>query len=384
MKIVVAPDSFKGSSSSIEVCRALSSGLRRILPSAGIVGIPVADGGEGTVDAVITAAGGEKISTTVTGPAGNPVKASFGVLPNDRAVIEMAAASGLTLVPPGKRNPLVTTTFGTGELIKAALDSGSREILIGIGGSATNDAGIGMAQALGVSFRDEAGREAGFGGGELAKIERIDLSGADPRLRECRITIACDVTNPLYGPDGAACVYAKQKGATPGMIRILDDGLRHFASVLHSALQRDISAIPGTGAAGGLGAGLVAFCGGVLSSGIDAVLDLVRFDSYLAGTDLVITGEGRLDGQSLFGKVPVGVARRAKRHGIPVVAIVGDIGPNFENVYSAGISAVVSTVNRAMPLREAIRESLPLLEETAERVARLLSIGMNFKRNDES
>ena len=295
-----------------------------------------------------------------------------------RAVIEMAAASGLPLVPDDKRNPLVTTTYGTGQLIKAALDAGCREVLIGIGGSATNDGGMGMAQALGVSFRDAAGRELGAGGAELDRLADIDVSGLDPRVGEARITVACDVDNPLCGERGASAIYGPQKGATPEMIRRLDAALRSFAGVVKRRLGKDVIDVPGAGAAGGLGAGLMVFAGGKLTAGINAILDIVRFDELLGGVDLVITGEGKLDAQTAFGKVPVGVARRVKPHGIPVVAIAGDIGKGSEAVYAMGISAVVSTVDRAMPLAEALAESRRALEDCGERVMRLLSVGIDL------
>jgi glycerate kinase len=380
MKIVIAPDSFKGTNTALNVARALERGIRRAAPDVETVIVPIADGGEGTVEAADAAAGGRYRDVEVTGPLGERRTARLGILSGGRAVIEMAAASGLPLVPEDRRNPLVTTTYGTGELIKAALDAGSRELLIGIGGSATNDGGMGMAQALGASFRDASGRELGFGGGELERLADLDVSRLDPRLSETSVVVACDVDNPLCGERGASAVYGPQKGATPEMIRRLDAGLRLFAEVIRGKLGKDVLDAPGSGAAGGLGAGLMVFAGGRLTAGIDAILDIVRFEEILSGADLVITGEGRLDAQTAYGKVPVGVARRVKPHAVPVVAVAGDIGQGARAVYDMGIRAVVSTVDRAMPLAEALAESTRALEDAGERVMRLLQVGMEMSR----
>jgi glycerate kinase len=378
MKVIIAPDSYKGTNTSINVAKAIERGFRRVAPDIGVHNVPIADGGEGTVEAVVQGAGGEYREVEVTGPLGEQVRARFGLLPGGRAVIEMAAASGLPLVPPEGRDPRKTTTFGTGQLIKAALEAGAREIMVGIGGSATNDGGMGMAQALGVSFRDADGTELGHGGGELLRLRTIDDAGLDSRVRQCRIVVACDVDNPLCGERGAAAVYGPQKGATPEMVRELDAALRHMADVVKSQLGTDILEVPGAGAAGGLGGGLIAFAGAELTAGIDAVLDIVRLDEMMSGVDLVVTGEGKLDGQSAFGKVPVGVARRVARHNVPVIAIAGDIGEGASAVHDLGIRAVVSTVDRAMPLEEALARSTPLLEDAAERVMRILLVGMEL------
>jgi glycerate kinase len=375
MNILIAPDSFKGSNTAIRVANLIEEGVRKVYPDAEVVKIPIADGGEGTVDAVVAGGGGEYRTQMVNGPLGEPIEAKFGILPGRRAVIEMAAASGLPLVPEGRRNPLLTTTYGTGQLIKAALEEGCREFLIGIGGSATTDAGMGMAQALGYSFKDSSGQELGYGGGELARLVSIDVSGADGRLKDSSFAVACDVTNPLYGKTGAAYVYGPQKGADPSMVEELDRNLRHFASVVQQQLGQDVSQEPGSGAAGGLGAGLLLFCGAELKSGIDAVLDIVRFESYLTDADLVITGEGAIDGQSVYGKVPVGVAKRTGGSNLPVLAIVGDIGEGAEAVYEHGIHGIMSTVNRAMPLKEAMAHSASLLVDASERVMRFVEIG---------
>ena len=384
MKIVISPDSFKGSNSSIRVATLIEQGVRKVYPDAEIVKIPIADGGEGTVEAAVLGGNGQYRELEVTGPLGEKLTARYGILPGQgtkegkSAVIEMAAASGLPLVAEDKRNPLFTTTYGTGELIRAALDEGCREILIGIGGSATNDAGVGMAQALGWSFKDKNGKEEGFGGKELSKIAVIDNSKVDSRLEQCRVTVACDVTNPLFGKTGAAHVYGPQKGATPEIVEELDQNLRLFAKIVESQLGRDISQEPGSGAAGGLGAGLMIFCGAELKSGIDAMLDIVRFEDHLESTDLVITGEGAIDGQTTYGKVPVGIAKRTQAYNVPVLAIVGDIGTGAEAVYEHGIHGIMSTVNRAMPLAEAMAQSAPLLEDAAERVMRIIRIGQTL------
>lgn len=379
MKIIVAPDSFKGSSSSVEVAGAVERGIRKVFPDAEVVKVPIADGGEGTVEAVVLGGGGEYRDVEVTGPLAGRVTSRYGLIEGGRAVIEMAAASGLTLIPENRRNPLRTTTRGTGELIADALDQGCTEILIGIGGSATNDAGVGMAQALGYSFRDATGKEIGHGGGELSRITTIDPTGAHPRLPECTIRVACDVRNPLYGVDGAAHVYGPQKGATPEMVETLDRNLRHFASVVRGSLGKEIAEIPGSGAAGGLGAGLVAFCGAELRSGIESVLDIVRFDDLAEGADLVITGEGAMDGSSLFGKVPVGVAARIRNMNIPVIAIVGAIGAGASRVHDLGIDAVMSIVDAPMALSDAMKNSQRLIEEAAERLMRIIRAGARTK-----
>ena len=375
MRIIIAPDSFKGSNTSLAVAEAIERGIKQALPEAEVFKIPIADGGEGTVDAVVFGGGGEYRKITATGPLGAETEATYGILGEGRAVIEMAAASGLPLVPRDMRNPLHTTTRGTGELIRDALDQGCREILIGIGGSATNDCGVGMAQELGYSFKDASGREIGPGGGEIGKVGSIDTSRADPRLSECTFVVACDVKNPLTGPEGASEVYGPQKGATPEMIKQLDGNLGHLAGIIREQLNKEVEDLPGAGAAGGLGAGLVAFCSAGLRSGIDAVLDIVRFEQQIEKADLIVTGEGRMDGSTAYGKVPVGIASRVRQSGIPVLAIVGDIGNGAGKVYDYGIQGIMSTMNRAMPLEEALSQSTEMLEDAAERVFRIILIG---------
>lgn len=382
MRIIVASDSYKGSSSTMQVADAVEKGIKKVFSQAEVVKIPVADGGEGTVDALVTGTGGVYKEVEVVGPLGERLKASYGVLNNKVAVIEMAAASGLPLVPQNKRNPLVTTTYGTGQLIKAALDEGCKKIFIGIGGSATNDAGLGMAQALGVKFTDKDGNSLGYGGGELARLAHIDISNLDARLKDSEIIVACDVSNPLCGEKGASAVYGPQKGATPEMVKQLDENLGHFADIVQHQLGQDVAGIPGTGAAGGLGAGLIVFCGASLRSGIETVLDLIGIDQYLQGADLVITGEGRIDGQSIYGKVPVGISKRAGKYNVPVLAIVGGMGEGASAVYEYGIGSIMSIVNGPMALEIAMKKSEELLEDTAERAMRIVKIGMNIKRHD--
>lgn len=375
MKILLAPDSFKGSLSAPEVAAYLCEGILRVQPEAEVDMLPVADGGEGTCAAIVAALGGEIMKAEVTGPNGNQVEAFFGRA-GDMAVIEMAAASGLHLAPRNDLRPTKATTYGTGELMLRALDAGCKKILLGIGGSATTDGGAGMAQALGVRLRDTSGQELGPGGGELGRLAHVDVSGMDPRVAGCEWIVASDVSNPLCGENGCAAVYGPQKGCTPQDVALLDSSLRHYACILREQLGKDVADIPGAGAAGGLGAGLMAFCGATLKSGVDTVLNAVAFDERVAGADLVITGEGSIDYQSAFGKLPVGVARRAKAIArAPVVAVVGGIGRGAEAVYAHGIDAIISIADKPMPLEEAIQNAPALLRDTAERVMRLLRAG---------
>lgn len=376
-RIVVAPDSFKGSATARQVAEAIARGLRRTLPDTRVDTVPMADGGEGTVEALVDATGGRYVEVEVTGPLGEPVHACFGMLGDgSTAVIEMAAASGLPLVPPERRNPMVTTTYGTGELIRAALDRGARRIIIGIGGSATVDGGVGMAQALGARFLDASGNPLGWGGGVLARLDRIDLSAMDPRLRDAELLVACDVSNPLYGPEGAAPVFGPQKGATPAMVAVLDANLRHLADVIRRDIGMDVSTLRGGGAAGGLGAGLVAFCGARLRPGVELVIEAVNLEARLQGADLVVTGEGALDRQTPFGKTPAGVGRLARRLGIPAVAIVGSIGEGVDRqvLEACGLAGICSIVPRPMTLDEAMQKTEALLEQAAERLAWLLTM----------
>lgn len=374
MKIVIASDSYKGSSSTLEVADSIEKGLRKVYKDAEIIKIPVADGGEGTVDALVLGTGGSYEEVEVLDPLGHKVLAKYGILHDKVAVIEMAAASGLTLVKNGDLNPLITTTYGTGELIKSALEKGITKIYVGVGGSSTNDGGMGMAQALGISFKDKEGNELGYGGGMLNKLEEIDFTNVNPLLKDANIMVISDVQNPLCGPNGAAHIYGPQKGATQKEVEILDLNLKHFGNKIKELLSLDIINTPGAGAAGGLGAGLMAFCNATIHSGIDKVLDIADIDKYLKDADLVITGEGRIDGQSIFGKVPVGVARRAKKYDISVIAIVGSVGEGAHKVYAYGIDLIVDIVDKPMTLEEAINNSQDLIENAAEGIGRMLKI----------
>lgn len=372
MRVVVAPNAFKGCLKAAEAASAMAAGIRRAVPDAEVVCVPVADGGDGLLEVVVDALGGTLRRVRVTGPLFEPVEAPFCFVEKERlAAIEMALASGLALVPPARRDPTATTTYGTGELIAAALDLNVARIAVGIGGSATNDGGIGMAAALGVRFLDGQGRQVRPVGGALARIQRIDMTGLDPRVRGVRFEAVCDVDNPLCGPSGAARVYGPQKGATPEQVRQLDAGLAHLAAVIERDLGLAVRDLPGAGAAGGLGAGLRAFLGAELKRGVDLVLDLVGLDSKLVGADLVLTGEGQIDGQTAFGKAPAGVGAAAKRLGIPCVAIAGSVGEGAAALADVGITAVFSLCRRPMSLAEAMADTRSLLADTAAQVARL-------------
>ena len=377
MKIVIAPDSYKESLSALEVAQAVEAGFRQVFPDADYVLVPVADGGEGTVDAMVAATGGRKETVTVSGPLGEPVEAFYGLTGDgDTAVIEMAAASGLALVPPDRRNPLLTSSRGTGELIRAALDAGARRFILGIGGSATNDGGAGMVQALGARLLDLEGRELDGSGGDLARLERIDVSALDPRLKECRIEVACDVDNPLTGARGASAVFGPQKGATPEMVQALDANLARLARIVGRDLGVAVDTVPGAGAAGGMGAAMLAFFGATLKPGIEIVTAAVDLDDHVRDADLVITGEGRIDFQTVHGKTPIGVARVAKRHGKPVIGIAGSLGAEVGVVHAHGIDAVFSVLGKPCTLDEALRDAAANVELTARNVAAVLRIGL--------
>lgn len=378
-RVIVAPDSFKGSLSSVDAAEAIRSGIVQALPSAEVAIVPMADGGEGTVEAVLAAVGGERISLTVTGPLGQPVDAEYGMLSDGcTAVIEMAAASGLPLIAASARDPLAATTYGTGQLIRDALLRGANRIMIGLGGSATNDGGMGMAQALGVRFLDASGTEIeGFGsGGKLADIAAIDTTELEPLLAGAQVTVLSDVTNPLCGPRGASAVYGPQKGATPELVALLDQGLTHYADLLAAHTGRDVRDVSGAGAAGGLGAGLLAFGGAELKPGIEVVMELAAFRSKAEGADLIITGEGRTDGQTAFGKVPSGVAGAARDFAVPVVCLSGGLGEGSDALYEHGIAALFSIANRPLTLEEAMRDAGPLLTEAAHNIVRLFKAGL--------
>ncbi|MDF2519435.1 MAG: glxK [Clostridia bacterium] len=378
MKIVIAPDSFKGSLSAKEVAENIKLGIERVYKGIDAPCIPMADGGEGTVQSLVDATGGRIITARVTGPLLHQVDAFYGILGEGRtAVIEMAAASGLPLVPENQRNPMLTTSYGTGELIKHALDMGCRDIIIGIGGSATNDGGFGVAKALGVKFLDKQGLDIGHGGGSLARLHTIDASGIDKRLRDCSITAACDVDNPLCGPRGATYVFGPQKGAKGDMLEVLDKNLLHYAEVIKEALGVDIKDIPGAGAAGGLGGGLTAFLGAKLQRGIDIVIETVKLEQQIRDAELVITGEGMMDYQTQYGKTPYGVAKIAKKYGIPVVALVGQVGKDAGVLYDMGIDSIFPIADGPMSLDSAMENGARLLQDAAERIIRLYKVAHN-------
>ena len=375
MKIVIAPQSFKGSLSAQEVAEAIDKGIARVLADADTVLVPLADGGEGTVETLVYSTQGQIRYTEVTGPLGERVTAKWGLLGDGiSAVIEMAAASGIMLVSVERLNPLVATTYGTGELIRAALDADCRRLIIGIGGSATNDGGAGMAQALGARLLDEKGKELPRGGAALAQLSRVDVSRLDGRLSECEVITACDVTNPLCGEQGASRVYGPQKGATEELCQQLDEALRNYAGVIKRDLGVDVMDMPGAGAAGGLGAGLAAFLRARLISGIEMVSEAVGLEDRLKEAALVFTGEGRMDAQTLFGKTVAGVAAKAKTFQVPVVAIVGELAGEYQDVYQYGIDAALSIAPGPMSLREAMADAERLVADAAERAMRLMLI----------
>lgn len=369
MRIVIAPDSFKGSIGAEAAAAAMAAGVRRAYPAAEIVEIPVADGGEGTLELLVHAQGGEYRDFPVRDPLGNVIEAPLGLIDGGRvAVIEMARASGLQLVPPALRNPLVTSTYGTGQLLGAALDLGCRELIVTIGGSATVDGGLGLLAALGAKFHDGQGKELAPIGQSLPLLAEIDIEGLDGRLADCRFVIASDVDTPLCGPSGAAPVFGPQKGAGPAMVNILAQGLDVFARLTRDVTGVELADMPGAGAAGGLGGAMVAYLGGEMRAGIDVVLDTLALDEYLPGTDLVMTGEGRLDGQSAMGKAPMGVAKRARAIKCPAVAIVGSIGPGYEATLRQGLAGVFSIMPEPMDLGAAMENAAPLIEDAAFRV----------------
>lgn len=377
MKIVIASDSYKGSLDSLQVNEAMRKGILRVFEDAEIICIPIADGGEGTVDAVMTCCGGSYCYEMVTGPDGREVIARYGILPDKSAVIEMAAASGLPLVQDVTPDTVMnSTTYGTGQLIASALDKGCRKIYIGIGGSATNDGGIGMLQALGVSFLDADNREVGFGGKYLDKIARIDISNLDPRIRETELVVMSDVTNPLCGENGAAVVYGPQKGATEEEIAILDKGLAQFAELICQMNLPDIRNLPGAGAAGGLGGGLVSFLGAEIRPGIRAILEIADFEKSVQWADLILSGEGRIDGQSANGKVVSGIAEIAGKYNVPVIAICGSVEKDAREIFEKGISGMEAAVCRPVTLEKAMEEAEQNVIDAAERVMQMVKAGM--------
>lgn len=379
MKIIIAPDSYKESLSAEEVANQIESGFREVFPDAEYVKLPMADGGEGTVAALVAATQGRIVKKMVTGPLGQAVEAFYGLTGDEKtAVIEMAAASGLELVPFAQRDPLITTTFGTGELIRDALDAGVRHIILGVGGSATNDGGVGMVQALGGRFTDKDGIEIGFGGGALKQLAHIDLGALDARLSQCIIEVACDVTNPLIGPKGASAIFGPQKGATPELVALLDANLAHYCDVITRDLDIDICFTPGAGAGGGMGAAALAFLKADLRPGIEIVLKAAGLEQAIQGADLVITGEGRLDSQTIHGKTPIGVARTAKIKGIPVIGIAGALTPDVGVVHEHGIDAVFSVLYSICTRQEALDDAAINLKMAARNIAYSLKIGQEI------
>ncbi len=380
MRILIASDSFKGSLSSEKAAALMARAAREVFGDCETVCLPVADGGEGTVDALVSALGGRRVRVNAHGPLMEPLQAEYGLLPGESAVIEMAAAAGLPLVPPPLRDPRRTTTFGVGEMLRDALDRGCRNLYMGIGGSATNDGGMGFLRALGARFFDGPGRELSGLGGDLSSVSRMDLSGLDPRLAGARITVLCDVSNPLCGPDGAAYVFAGQKGASPAVQDELEAGMRRFCGVIERELGVSCENTPGAGAAGGLGAALLAFCGAGMRSGIDTVLDLLQFDAYLERADLVITGEGRADSQTRRGKVMQGVARRAGKHGVPAVGLCGSLAPGALDLCRDGLSSLMAAVSEPVTLEEAMAGAEAMYLDAARRMLRFLRTGMDMAR----
>ncbi|MBJ9276057.1 glycerate kinase [Citrobacter amalonaticus] len=380
MKIVIAPDSYKESLSALEVANAIEQGFREIWPDADYVKLPVADGGEGTVEAMVAATAGRIVDVDVTGPLGEPVTAFFGLSGDERtAFIEMAAASGLEQVPVALRDPLKTTSWGTGELIRHALDAGVDHIIIGLGGSATNDGGAGMVQALGAKLLDARQNEIGKGGAALDALARIDISQLDPRLAACRIEVACDVTNPLTGKEGASAVFGPQKGATAETIDRLDTALVHYAQIIARDLEVDVLELAGGGAAGGMGAALYAFCGAQLRRGIEIVTDALQLDACVADADLVVTGEGRMDSQTIHGKVPVGVAKVAKRYHKPVIGIAGSLTADVGIVHEHGLDAVFSVIYTICTLDDALKNAAENVRMTARNVAATIKMGQTLR-----
>lgn len=373
MKILLAPDSFKESMSAKKVTESMEKGLKYVLPDAEYIKIPMADGGEGTVESLIESTSGQIYNVEVIGPVGNAVKSFYGILGNgETAVIEMAAASGIQLISKDERNPLFTTTYGTGQLIKHALYKGVKHIIIGIGGSATNDGGVGMLEALGIRFLDINGEEIPKGGGYLHRIHKVDTSSLDSRLLDVNIEVACDVTNPLTGKDGASYVFGPQKGANKEMVEILDQNLKHYARIVKEQIGKDIDRTPGAGAAGGLGAGLLGFLNARLVRGVDLVIKHSNLEEHVKDADFVFTGEGSVDGQTIFGKTPFGVASIAKEYNIPVILLAGKIGGGYEKLYECGVTAVFNILTEVCTLDEALEQGERNVEITCRNIGRLI------------
>lgn len=372
MKILIAPDKFRESLSSIEAAKSIEKGIKKVNKNIETVLCPIADGGEGTVDALVAATSGRHVICDATGPLGEKISAKYGILgDNKTAVVEMAAASGLWLVPQDKRNPLYTTTYGTGDMIRSALDFGVGKVIVGIGGSSTTDGGMGMAQALGIKFYDKEGNELGYGGIQLEKLYKIDMKNIDPRVNRTMFEVACDVDNPLTGLKGAAYVYSPQKGAKPDEVKRLEEGLKNFTKVIKKDLGKDIENLKGAGAAGGLGAGLVAFLDAKLRPGIDIVIDTINLRKRMKNVDLAITGEGSTDAQTLMGKAPTGVISVAKELKIPVVIISGSVADDRSKLHESGVDAIFSIIPRPISLNKSLKNASLFLEKAAEEVIRL-------------
>ena len=381
MKFVFAPDSFKGTLSSQEISTILSQKAKEIFGNVQTVSVIIADGGEGTIEAMAHQCGGKKRYVDVKNPLGKTIKAHYLALSDKKALIEMATASGITLIPHKISNALKTTSYGTGELIKNALDNNVEEIIISIGGSATNDGGIGMLNALGVQFLDENNAPLNPIGENLIKIKTIDTSSMDKRINKTKFTVMCDVTNPLLGQKGATYVFGKQKGANEHHLALLEDGMVNYAHKIKEFLGVDITTIAGGGAAGGMGAGLVAFCNAQMKSGIKTILELIDFKTIIKNADLIVTGEGRVDSQSADGKVLDGIGSYAKKEQIPVVALCGGMGNGANAIYNCGIDSIMVTPNSPMSLDEALQNAPALLEDSAERMFKMIKIGMSFKQS---
>jgi glycerate kinase len=379
MNILIAPDSFKESLSAAEVCRFIESGIKNTLFNTNIISIPLSDGGEGFVQSIINATNGSLIKVKAHDPLMRSIDAEYGILSdNETAIIEMTKVSGLELLSSKEKNPWTTTTYGTGELIRDALNKACKKLIIGIGGSATNDGGAGMIEALGGKLLTTNRKLIDKGGGALQQLATIDLTNLDKRLSECKVLVACDVTNPLLGKNGASFVFARQKGANSEMIKLLEENLSHYTNIIQQEIGKDISDVPGAGAAGGLGAGLMAFLNAELKPGFDIIRNILNLDEYIKKADLIFTGEGKVDFQTQFGKTPFGVAQVAKKYNKPVICLAGSIGEGAEVLYNKGISSIFSIINKPMPLDEAIANASLLLEETVERVMRLYLINKNF------
>ena len=379
MKILVAPQEFKGSISALSASEAAKNGILRVFPEAEVVLCPVADGGDGTLETLVEVSGGEVRTCSVQNPIGETIQAQWGAMGDGvTAVIEMARTSGLALLSLDERDPLNASTYGLGQAISEALDEGFRKFIVGIGGSATNDAGAGMAQALGANLLDDRGNTISFGGAALISLQTVDISNMDSRIKDSKFLVACDVSNPLTGEEGASAVYGPQKGATPEMVKSLDTALSNFATVVKKDLKKDVSEMSGAGAAGGLGAGMMAFMGAELKAGVDIVLDTVNLRDKLSSVDLVITGEGGMDFQTIYNKAPIGVARIASEHNIPTIAIAGLLGSNFKIVHEHGIRAATSIVNGPITLEEASDRAFELISDSVEESLRFISVGMDL------